>query len=95
MELDNIYTNLENLCHDQPEPDMKQQNLKSEHGVQSTEPVQGKWSPLVICILLGLSILLSMGMLTAAVILFCSLFLPAELNVTSCEKLSLSELDNV
>ncbi|XP_060711195.1 CD209 antigen-like protein C [Hemiscyllium ocellatum] len=74
MELDNIYTNVENLCHDQLKLDMNQQNLKSEHGVQSTEPVQGKWSPLVICILLGLSILLSMGMLTAAVILFTQLF---------------------
>ncbi|XP_060711213.1 CD209 antigen-like protein C [Hemiscyllium ocellatum] len=68
MELDNIYINVN---YDQVKQDRKQQNLKSDHGgVQSTESVQGKWSPLVIYILLGVSILLSVVMLITAVILF-------------------------
>ncbi|XP_072420077.1 uncharacterized protein [Chiloscyllium punctatum] len=72
MELDNIYTNLN---YDQLKQDRKQQNLISDRGgVQSTESVQGKSSPLIIYILLGVSILLSLGMLITAVILFTQLF---------------------
>ncbi|XP_060711137.1 C-type lectin domain family 10 member A-like isoform X2 [Hemiscyllium ocellatum] len=72
MELDNIYTNMN---YDHLKQDRKQQNLKSDRGgVQSTESVRGKWSSLVIYILLGVSILLSVVMLITAVILFTQLF---------------------
>ncbi|XP_059495927.1 CD209 antigen-like protein C [Stegostoma tigrinum] len=74
MELDNIYSNLENSYHDQRKQSVKQQNLKPEHGVQSTEPVRGTWSHLVVYILLALSILLSLTTLTVAMILFTELF---------------------
>ncbi|XP_067876884.1 hepatic lectin-like [Heterodontus francisci] len=52
----------------------KQEELKPEPGVQSAEPVHGKWSPLVIYIILALSILLSVVMLSTAVILFLQIF---------------------
>ncbi|XP_059495926.1 hepatic lectin-like [Stegostoma tigrinum] len=91
MELDNIYTNLENLHHDQRKQDMKQQNLKSEHGVRSTEPVRGTWSHLVIYILLALSILLSLTTLTVAVILFTQLFSPMKMIETDF-KMDLAQL---
>ncbi|XP_072347434.1 CD209 antigen-like protein C isoform X2 [Scyliorhinus torazame] len=87
MELDDTYENI-----DRPRGDReKQENVKSEQGVQSADPVRGKCPPLVISIPLGLSILLSVVILGTAVILFTQVIGEMKMSETDL-KMELSEL---
>ncbi|XP_038641024.1 CD209 antigen-like protein C [Scyliorhinus canicula] len=70
MELDDIYENIDRSRGDRK----NQENVESEQGVRSADPVRGKCPPLVIPILLGLSILLSVVILGTAIILFSQIF---------------------
>ncbi|XP_078387657.1 C-type lectin domain family 4 member A-like isoform X2 [Cetorhinus maximus] len=70
MELDNVYSNCDQIHHNQQKGGRrKEENVNSEQGVQSAESGRGKRPSLVIYILLGLSILLSVVILSTAVIL--------------------------
>ncbi|XP_067876963.1 oxidized low-density lipoprotein receptor 1-like isoform X3 [Heterodontus francisci] len=72
---------------------IKHKESKPEPGVQSAEPVHGKWSPLVIYIILALSILLSVVGLGTAFILFTQML--SEMKTSDADlKMELSQLKN-
>ncbi|XP_067876882.1 CD209 antigen-like protein C [Heterodontus francisci] len=91
MEL-NDHENIDDLHPDQFKGERrKQEELKPEPGVQSAEPVHGKWSPLVIYIILALSILLSGVGLGTAFILFTQML--SEMKTSDADlKMELSQL---
>ncbi|GCB78169.1 hypothetical protein scyTo_0016795 [Scyliorhinus torazame] len=74
MEL-NEYQNSDELRHDQQKSDGGEQEVsKPERDGKSAAPVRGIWSPFISFILPGLSILLSLVVLSTVVILFSQHF---------------------
>ncbi|GCB78916.1 hypothetical protein scyTo_0016888 [Scyliorhinus torazame] len=94
MELNNDYDQFSDSdCHQLEGGRGKQGKLKPGHGVQLAYLTQGRWSPLIVHILLVLSILLSLVILCTASVRFLQLF--TEMKMSNAEiEMKLSEMKN-
>ncbi|XP_067876881.1 CD209 antigen-like isoform X2 [Heterodontus francisci] len=92
MELADIYQNVNEFHRDQFRKERgKKKESKPERAVRSAEPVRGKWSPLVIYIVLGFSILLTIVILATTIASFAQMLSEMKTTVTDF-KVELSQL---